>query len=179
MSLEAAARELRALALETLRELATGQASPLAAATAPSGLAPMGLFVSLRDPDGEVRGAVGTTQPASPASLLAELVRGAAFEDPRHPPVEADELEGLELELWLLPDPPRRVHRPDDFDPSLDTLRVRRGIFAGTLLPDVALARGWDAATCLAYACRKAGLPATTWRDPETVVEAFRSVRAS
>jgi len=138
----------------------------------------MGLFVTLRDASGGVRGSVGTTEGHGPlAALLERLVREAAQDDPRHPPIAAEDADALELELWLLPDPPRPVRDPADFDPLHDALRVRKGIYAGALLPDVATANGWNAATSLAYACRKAGLSAHAWREPDIEIQAFRAIR--
>lgn len=138
----------------------------------------MGLFVVLRSPNGDARGSVGTTEPDRPlAELLPTLVQEAALHDPRHPPVGSSELADLGIELWLLPEPPRPVTDPGEIDPARDALRIRQGLFSGTLLPDVALACGWDGATTLAYACRKAGLTAGSWREPGTEVHAFRAVR--
>lgn len=138
----------------------------------------MGLFVTLRDASGGVRGSVGTTEGhRSLGELLETLVREAAEDDPRHPPIAVDEANSLELELWLLPDPPRPVRDPADFDPLHDALRVCKGIYAGALLPDVASANDWNAATSLAYACRKAGLSAHAWREPDIEIQAFRAIR--
>ena len=140
----------------------------------------MGLFVTLREANGDVRGSVGTTEGHRPlGALLEAMVREAAEDDPRHPPVAADEAASLELELWLLPDPPRPVRDPADFDPRRDALQVRKGIYAGALLPDVATANDWDAATALSYACRKAGLSAHAWREPDTEVRAHLAIRVS
>ncbi|HEY0840237.1 MAG TPA: AMMECR1 domain-containing protein [Vulgatibacter sp.] len=136
----------------------------------------MGLFVTLRGPGGAVRGSVGTTEPALPvAELLPVLIREAAQRDPREPPIGPT--ESIELELWLLPEGPRPVSDPPRIDPEKDALRIRQGILSGTLLPDVAIAAGWDAETALAYACRKAGLPAGAWREPGVEVVAFRAER--
>ncbi|HWV36981.1 MAG TPA: AMMECR1 domain-containing protein [Vulgatibacter sp.] len=141
---------------------------------------PAGLFVALRDEAGEVRGSVGTTEPGAPiAELLPAIVREAAMDDPRHPPVGDEEAGALSLELWILRGPPRTVRSPSDLEPARDALRVRKGVHAGILLPDVATAGGWSAATTLAYACRKAGLPAHAWREPDTVVEAFVASRVT
>lgn len=135
----------------------------------------MGVFVTLRDEDGVVLGSVGTTEPdRSLASLLPEMVREAALADPRHPPVAPGDAHSMEI--WLLPEPPRSVRDPAQLDPCGDVLRIRSGILAGALLPDVAAANGWNAETALAYACRKAGLSAGAWRDPDTDVRAYRAV---
>jgi len=140
----------------------------------------VGLFVTLRDERGDVRGSVGTTEPDRPlAELLPSLVREAAQDDPRHPPVSDEEAGTLALELWVLPEPARTVEDPAQIDPTRDALRVRKGIHSGTLLPDVAAAGGWSATTALAYACRKAGLSAHAWREPDTEVRALLAIRVT
>jgi AmmeMemoRadiSam system protein A len=63
---------------------------------------PAAVFVSLHR-HGELRGCVGSLE--ARASLYDAVVReaqAAAFHEPRFPPLEAHELEGLELELSLL-----------------------------------------------------------------------------
>jgi AMMECR1 domain-containing protein len=43
----------------------------------------------------------------------------------------------------------------------------------GLLLPQVAAEYGWGAQRFLEETCRKAGLPAQAWRDPEVRIELF------
>ena len=140
-----------------------------------------GLFVMIRTADGELRGGIGTTEAprSQPSSTLVQELVATAAADPRHPPIEGHEVDGLRLELWVLPDPPRRIREPHELDPENDVLRVRQGLYAGTFLPDVAREKGWDAEASLAYATRKAGLPAAKWRDPQTEVLAYRAIRLS
>lgn len=165
-------------AIETL--LARARAAIRALPSGPNLDGTVGLFVTLRDEGGDVRGSVGTTEPDGPlAELLPSMVREATQDDPRHPPVSEDEAGTLALELWLLPEPARTVRDPSEIDPARDALRVRKGIHSGTLLPDVAAAGGWSANTALAYACRKAGLSAHAWREPDTEVQALRAIRAT
>lgn len=60
-------------------------------------------FVTLSSGDGRLRGCCGATLPID--SLVEDLVTHAwrtAFDDPRFPPVESAELEGLRLEIALL-----------------------------------------------------------------------------
>ncbi len=65
---------------------------------------PRGVFVTLRQRDGALRGCTGTILPAC-ANLVAETWRNArmaAFEDPRFPPVEARELPNLRFDVSVL-----------------------------------------------------------------------------
>ena len=149
--------------------------APAPTANLPPGAASGGFFVTLYDEEGELRGSLGTTAPDAPLSELApRLIRAAAFADPRFPPLEAAELDRCRLAVTLL-GPPMRIASPDEVVPGVSALRVKAGIFGGTTLPEVAWGRGWDAATYLAYACRKAGVHALAWRDPATEVLAFPS----
>lgn len=138
---------------------------------------PIGIFLLLRSSDGEVRGCVGTTKAEGTIAALLPLLAGeAALLDPRHPPVDPAELEALRLELWILPEPPRRILDASSVDPTRDVLRIRRDLRSATFLPDVAIERGWSAKVSLSYACRKAGLLAHAWREEATEVLAFRSL---
>lgn len=138
-----------------------------------------GLFFTLYDETGEVRGSRGTSAPeVSLAGLAPAMLRAAAFEDPRFPPLAAEELPRCRLAVTVL-GAPVRIRGPEGIEPGVTALRVRAGLFSGTTLPEAAWGRGWDAATFLAVACRKAGLHALAWRREETEVLAFPSWRAA
>ncbi len=138
-----------------------------------------GLFVTLYDEDGEVRGSRGTTDPQLPlAGLLRECVRLAALDDPRFPPLDAAALSRCKLAVTVL-GPPARIASPEAIEPGVTAVRVTNGLFSGTTLPEVAWGRGWDAAVYLAFACRKAALHAFAWEEPATEVLAYRTWRAA
>lgn len=134
-------------------------------------------FVTLRGPDGSLRGCIGELEARRP---LVESVRGcavgAALRDPRFSPVEAGELAGLHVAISVLT-PAAPIGGPEDVEVGRHGLLVERGAYRGVLLPEVAAEQGWDAATFLAHTCRKAGLPPDAWRDPETRVSAFETVK--
>lgn len=138
-----------------------------------------GLFFTIYDAAGELRGSGGTSQADRPLpALLAEAIRQAALDDPRFPPLEAGDLPGCSLALTLLAEG-KRISGPDQVEPGITTLFVRRGVLSGITTPEVAYGRGWDGPVFLAYACRKAGLHALSWKKQDTEVVAFPSVRAS
>ncbi|MCA9561920.1 MAG: AmmeMemoRadiSam system protein A [Myxococcales bacterium] len=65
---------------------------------------PAGVFVTLREADGTLRGCIGTPSPTQ-ENLVKELVRVAplsATDDPRFPNVRLDELPRLTLEISIL-----------------------------------------------------------------------------
>ncbi|MBE7559433.1 AmmeMemoRadiSam system protein B [bacterium] len=128
-----------------------------------------GAFVTLKR-QGELRGCIGRFDPEeSLLSTVVEMARAAALEDPRFPPLGRDELADLSIDISVL-SPLRRVGRPEEVEVGRHgvciSLRGRRG----TLLPQVAPEHGWDRDTLLSQVCRKAGLPADAWRDPEAIL---------
>ncbi len=116
------------------------------------------VFVTLRDPDGALRGCIGTTVPTEP-DVAAETARSAvlaAARDPRFPPLEADELAGVHIEVSvLLPEEP--VTGEEELDPARYGVVVRDGLGRqGLLLPDVPGID--DARAQVAIARRKGGI---------------------
>jgi AmmeMemoRadiSam system protein A len=135
-----------------------------------------GAFVTLRRrPQGALRGCVGITQPFYPlAAAVARASVSAAFRDPRFPAVVRSELPHLSVHVSVLS--PLRPMAPEDVQVGIHGLLVRRGERSGLLLPQVAVAEGWDRETFLAHTCLKAGLPGGAWRDPECDLQAFTAV---
>ena len=133
-----------------------------------------GAFVTLHR-GGELRGCIGRFEPeGSLARTVADMAVAAAFDDPRFPPLETDELDDLDIHVSALgprvplPDPARlRV--------GVHGLVVRQGWHRGVLLPVVAVEQGWDGPTFLKHVCLKAGLRADAWRDPSTTLETFEA----
>jgi uncharacterized protein (TIGR00296 family) len=99
--------------------------------------------------------------------------------DPRFPPVSAEELSAIRLEVSALgmgdgPETPFiRIRSVDEIQIGRDGVMVRMGEGrGGLLLPQVAAERGWNGCTFLEAVCRKAGYDASAWREPE--VEMYR-----
>jgi AmmeMemoRadiSam system protein A len=135
-----------------------------------------GAFVSLHA-HGALRGCVGRVAGDRPvAEAVRAMTLAAACDDPRFPPVTRGELLHLRLEIAVLSVPvalmPADPHR---VLVGRDGLVIRRGATSGVLLPQVAAAARWSAEHFLVAACRKAGLAAGAWRDPETEVLAFQA----
>jgi MEMO1 family protein len=99
-----------------------------------------GVFVTLRTSDGQLRGCIGTIEPAR-ATVAEEVIQNAisaATRDPRFPPVAQPELAGMTYGVDVL-EPPERVPGPEDLDPKrygviVETLDGRR---RGLLLPRI------------------------------------------
>jgi len=100
-----------------------------------------GTFVSLHDPQGQLRGCIGTFLPTQP-NVAQEVIHNAisaATRDPRFPPVRFRELEGLDVKVDVL-SRPEPVADPGSLDPRRYGVIVqsvegwpRRGL----LLPDL------------------------------------------
>jgi len=136
-------------------------------------------FVTLREKD-ELRGCIGVLEASAP---LIETVRDraimAATRDPRFPPVGAQELPQLEIEVSVL-SPLRRVESADEIDISKHGIVVQEGPQSGVFLPQVAQETGWSRDVLLAHLCRdKAGLPPDAWKRGANLyvftVQAFSS----
>jgi AmmeMemoRadiSam system protein A len=134
---------------------------------------PRGVFVSLHR-GGELRGCLGHLDADLPVGeAVRRMAVAAARDDPRFPPVDRDELAGVEVEVSVLS--PATPVRPEDVVPGRDGLIVRRGMRSGVLLPQVASEERWDRITFLRGVCRKAGLPPESWREAGTELYAFRA----
>jgi AmmeMemoRadiSam system protein A len=132
---------------------------------------PRGAFVSLYR-GGALRGCVGQVENPGPlADVVARSAISAALHDSRFPPVSAEEVASLEIEISVLTAPERIL--PEAIVTGRHGLIVARGSFRGLLLPQVATERNWSAQRLLEETCIKAGLVRDAWRDPATEVFSF------
>lgn len=133
-----------------------------------------GAFVSLHERGGDLRGCIGFIESDEPwPRTVHGAAVAAATRDPRFPTVRPEELPGLRLEISLLT-PPQPI-RAEEVECGRHGLIVSRGSRRGLLLPQVPAQFGWTREQFLAATCRKAGLPETAWRDPDTQLEAFEA----
>lgn len=97
-----------------------------------------GVFVSIHNQDGSLRGCIGTFLPTMP-SVAQEIIKNAlsaAFDDPRFPPVTENELKNLVFKVDILSQP--KPAREKELDPKKYGLIIfapdgRRSL----LLPDI------------------------------------------
>jgi AmmeMemoRadiSam system protein A len=158
---------LPAIARASIAAALAGRPPAPPAPTTPALAEPAAVFVTLRK-HGDLRGCIGSMSPLQ-GDLCAEVderARAAAFEDPRFPSLEADELAACRIEVSVL-GPLEAVRSAGDLDPRRYGVEVadehgRRGV----LLPDL---DGVDSVEQqLAIARRKAGIP------PEAAVSVRR-----
>lgn len=114
---------------------------------------PHGVFVTLWDPEHELRGCIGRLGPMSNVSAaVVECAQSAALHDDRFAPVSADELPDLAIEISLL-EPPQPVSDLGALDPAVYGVLVEQNGRSGVLLPGI---DGVDTAEDqVAIACRK------------------------
>ncbi|TRO50874.1 TIGR00296 family protein [Candidatus Bathyarchaeota archaeon] len=154
-----------------------------------------GVFVTLKkrhprnEQKWELRGCIGHLQPGPDSHhqsiSLLEATRQAAlssaFEDPRFPPVRADEMESILVETSVLTLPQEiltidRGKLSDQITIGTDGLIVQgRGWHRGLLLPQVAPEQGWNAEEFLQGCCQKAGLPPSCYLDPGVKILKFQA----
>jgi MEMO1 family protein len=132
--------------------------------TDPNLLARRACFVTLTV-GGELRGCIGGLEPRGPLYLaVRDMAIAAASEDPRFPPVKADELPRIHLEISVL-SPVREIRDAGEIVVGKHGVIVTQGGRSGVFLPQVAPEQGWDRETMLNHLCaEKAGLPEDAWK---------------
>ena len=144
-----------------------------------------GVFVTLNEHakgSRGLRGCIGLPYPTSPlVEAVVQAAGSAAFEDPRFPPVQAGEMNGLTIEVSVLT-PQEKIEETDPGKiPSLvkvgrDGLIIGRGWSRGLLLPQVPVEWGWDSVQFLTQCCAKAGLRPNDWKQPGTQIFTFQAI---
>jgi hypothetical protein len=119
---------------------------------------------------GQLRGCIGTLE--AQRTLYQDVVhnaRAAAFGDPRFPPLAADELPAVHIEVSVLnaPQPLAFTSQADALRrlrPGLDGVILEYGPYRATFLPQV-----WEQLPepieFIAHLKQKAGLPAGFWNE--------------
>ena len=90
--------------------------------------------------------------------------------------VELERRRGAFVTLTRRGDGELRPIAPEAIEVGVHGLVIRGNGRSGLLLPQVAAERGWDRERFLDETCRKAGLPAGTWRTPGCEILAFTAV---
>jgi hypothetical protein len=136
-----------------------------------------GVFVTLKK-GGDLRGCIGYPYPiATLKDAIIDSAISAAVHDPRFEPVEKDELGGINIEVTVLTPPVRLKAKPEDMPKKVEIgkhgLIVKRGLYSGLLLPQVATEHGMDAEEFLSQTCMKAGLMPDAWLEDGTEMYTF------
>ncbi len=130
----------------------------------------LGAFVTLTI-NGELRGCIGRFMPDDPLYEVVEsMAVAAAFNDTRFHKLTAEEYPEIEIEISVL-GPLRKINDIREIVIGKHGLYIKKGIYSGTLLPQVPGERGWSVEEFLGYTSRdKAGLGWTGWKDADIYV---------
>jgi AmmeMemoRadiSam system protein A len=131
-----------------------------------------GAFVTLKR-EGRLRGCIGSLVGSMPLyETVQKMAIRAATTDPRFPPVRAEELPFLEIEISVL-GPLRPIERIEEIVVGMHGLVMVHGNHSGVLLPQVAVENGWDRKTFLEHLSRKAGLRSNAWKSEDSRIYVF------
>jgi len=139
-----------------------------------------GVFVTLhRFATHQLRGCIGIPEPIMPLKEALVEAATSATRDPRFPPLSAEELEDVIVEITVLTPPSLlQINQPKEYLSKVkigrDGLIVEQGFYKGLLLPQVPVEQQWDVETFLGHTCMKAGLAPDAWIDDTTNVYAFQ-----
>ena len=161
-------REDRATLLRIARAVieacARGERCPGFDVKSPPLLQKQGAFVTIHK-DGHLRGCIGTFTSEKPLYMtVMEMAEASAMKDPRFPPLGADELNSIDIEISVL-SPLREVKDVSEIEVGRHGIYIIKGFNSGVLLPQVAVEYGYDRETFLDQTCLKAGLPPGAWRE--------------
>jgi len=127
------------LARETIESYVRDERIPNAPAPLPEEMEiAAGAFVSLHDSRGNLRGCIGTIEPTH-SNVAEEVIHNAvaaATRDPRFPPIQPAELEGLDVKVDVLT-PAEPIAGPEELDVKRYGVIVQSGWRRGLLLPDL------------------------------------------
>ncbi len=131
-----------------------------------------GVFVTLNRTDpreirahGRLRGCIGQPEPQYPLYYgTVQAALDAAQRDPRFEPVEASELDRIEVEVTAL-SPRRRVASARQIQVGTHGIVLEKDGKVALFLPQVATENGWTREQTLTALSQKAGLPPDGWKD--------------
>ena len=122
-----------------------------------------GVFVTLEDKRGHLRGCIGNILPvATLDESLWGRAQDAALNDPRFDPVTLEELSTLSIEISVLT-PPQPIDHPNQIVIGKHGVILKKGYRSAVFLPQVAPEQGWNVEQMLRALSMKAGLPPEGW----------------
>jgi hypothetical protein len=141
----------------------------------------MGCFVSIHSHPGHaLRGCIGVpiaVKPLEESVIYSAL--NAAFNDPRFPPLEKEELNHVVFEVSALTPLKKIDCKPEELPEKIvvgrDGLVIECGGCSGLLLPQVPVEYSWDSREFLQHLCEKAGLPRGEWKNSSARVSCFQA----
>jgi len=86
------------------------------------------------------------------------------LEDQRFPPIKAQELPDLEIDISVL-SPLEQIAHPEEIEIGRHGMVLRAQGKQAVFLPQVPPEQGWDRQELLCQLCKKAGLPEDAWKE--------------
>ena len=126
-----------------------------------------GAFVSLHV-NGKLRGCIGNFSQDIPLyKVVQEMTISSATRDYRFTPVEANDLNKIDIEISVLT-PMKKIESIDEIILGKHGIYIRKGSRTGTFLPQVGTQTGWTLEDFLGHCARdKAGIGWDGWKDAE------------
>ncbi len=124
----------------------------------------LGAFITL-EKNGHLRGCIGSIVGQEPlTSNVRHMAKAAAFQDPRFPPLRAEEWDAVSMEISVL-GPLTPCPDVQQIEVGRHGLVLSLGNARGVFLPKVPVEQGWDLQAYLENLCRKANLAPHSWKD--------------
>jgi hypothetical protein len=129
-----------------------------------------GAFVTLHKTK-QLRGCIGQFMAEEPLyEVVREMAEAAAMRDTRFVPLKPEELEEIDIEISVLT-PLKKISSTNEIILGRHGIYIKKGLSAGTLLPQVATETGWQLEEFLGHCARdKAGIGWNGWKDAEIFV---------
>lgn len=123
-----------------------------------------GAFVTLTK-DGRLRGCIGSIEGTQPLyrAVIDNAVNAALF-DSRFRPVQAEELDGMEVEVSVL-SPLVPIESREQYSVAEHGIVLAKAGRRAVYLPKVASEQGWTKEETLTHLAEKARLPSDAWRE--------------
>lgn len=131
-----------------------------------------GAFVTIHN-KGELRGCIGNIIAETPLWLtISNMALQASTADPRFPPVSAEELDEIDIEISAL-SPLWETEDLNEIEVGKHGILIKKGFNQGLLLPQVATEHGFDRIKFLEHTCMKAGLPGNCYKSGDCEIYIF------
>lgn len=131
---------------------------------------PGGVFVTIHDGQGDLRGCIGSIVSSEPLyKSVVRLARQAAFHDTRFAPISKADMPGLRISISILTEP-APVEGPASIRLGIDGIILHKiddrdnVVASSVFLPKVPQDMGWDITKTLEQLSLKAGLHRDAWK---------------
>lgn len=127
------------------------------------------VFVTIKK-NGLLRGCIGHVRPIMPLyqSVISNAI-SACSSDPRFEPLKPEELNNISVEISIL-SPLKKINDINEIEIGKHGLVIKKGMYGGLLLPQVATEYGWDRDKFLRQVSLKAGLSEDAWKSSDIYI---------